>query len=601
MNYYEILGVSADATEQQIKEGYRREAMKWHPDRHESAAAKGEAERRFKTLALAYRTLREPAARADYDRELDQKLRREYEARQQEQARQQKARNEHAQQKQAKQEQSKQDFADAGAQFEEQTASGDDANQIFFEQMLDLAFELAGRRFPEANIFKALIALGCPASMAKAVASIAAKRGKVNENGSAQSAQSAVHRDTPALEDFDRASWEELEPYYLAAVLGSKLPVHLSVQQFDAVRAARESRDSFWLGLGTVVLLLGLLVAIFGRFKAFEIAGIVALVELIFFLLAILSRSLFLGPDSASFFKEKIKRYYMDNFKAFHLEKKQGFPAVNGFNWSAALFNVSWLGYRRNLWPALLFVLVYCGIGIALTVVEEGAYSNGIVFANLVVSVVIGFYGNRLYFNKIDSRIRVAIKNATQEHAIAALNKRGGTNSGGWILPVVILIVFSVPIYAIENERENDRNLATERARAAVVAAQQLAEANRIRLAEEKAQKYAQDSFSAYVTQVERQYPFLNPEAPQHDPKSIEWVFERMNANKAQGQLPERALRSAISEMNTLIAQRNNGENQSVSRFAPITVVAPRKSTSPQSPNSPPDAVLCQTWPSACR
>ena len=53
MNFYEILGVSADATDQQIKEAYRREAMKWHPDRHEGFAAKGNADRRFKDLALA--------------------------------------------------------------------------------------------------------------------------------------------------------------------------------------------------------------------------------------------------------------------------------------------------------------------------------------------------------------------------------------------------------------------------------------------------------------------------------------------------------------------------------------------------------------------
>lgn len=158
MNHYEILGVGPDATEQQIKEAYRREAMKWHPDRHDSAAAKGEADRRFKDLAVAYRTLRNPVDRANHDRQLEQKLRQEYDTRQKEQA--------------------QQDFSDNGPQFEEQTASSDDANQMFYEQMLDLAFELAGRGFPEFNIFKALIALGCPESLAKAVAATAAKQGR---------------------------------------------------------------------------------------------------------------------------------------------------------------------------------------------------------------------------------------------------------------------------------------------------------------------------------------------------------------------------------------------------------------------------------------
>lgn len=169
MNHYEILGVGPDATEQQIKEAYRREAMKWHPDRHDSAAAKGEADRRFKDLAVAYRTLRNPVDRANHDRQLEQKLRQEYDTR--------------------KKEQAQQDLSDNGPKFEEQTASSDDANQMFYEQMLDLAFELAGRGFPEFNIFKALIALGCPDSLAKAVATTAAKQGRGQQDKATSKAQ----------------------------------------------------------------------------------------------------------------------------------------------------------------------------------------------------------------------------------------------------------------------------------------------------------------------------------------------------------------------------------------------------------------------------
>jgi curved DNA-binding protein len=103
MNHYEVLGVGPDATEQQIKAAYRTQAMKWHPDRHEGAAAKGEADRRFKDLAVAYRTLRNAADRANYDRQLEQQLHREYNERQKEQARQQRAQEEQARQKQARQ------------------------------------------------------------------------------------------------------------------------------------------------------------------------------------------------------------------------------------------------------------------------------------------------------------------------------------------------------------------------------------------------------------------------------------------------------------------------------------------------------------------
>ena len=193
MNHYEILGVGPNATDQQIKEAYRREAMKWHPDRHDGAAAKGEADRRFKDLALAYRTLRSPVDRTNYDRQLEQKLRQEYEARQQEQARQQREQREQAQQKQTRQAPPQPDFVDTGPQFEEQTASKDDANQMFYEQMLDLAVELAGRGFPEFNIFKALVALGCPKALAKAVAAAtAAKRGNEPSNSKTGALQGAT-------------------------------------------------------------------------------------------------------------------------------------------------------------------------------------------------------------------------------------------------------------------------------------------------------------------------------------------------------------------------------------------------------------------------
>lgn len=216
MNHYEILGVGPDAAEQQIKEAYRREAMKWHPDRHDGGAAKGEADRRFKDLAVAYRTLRNPVERANYDRQLEQKLRQEYEARQKEQARQQRPQNEHTQQRQTRPEPPRQDFADTGPQFEEQTASNDYANQMFYEQMLDLALELAGRGFPEFNIVKALIALGCPDMLAKAVAATAAKNVQPDTQKSRQS-QSTKSESNPRREDYLNTGTED-EQYYRAAL-----------------------------------------------------------------------------------------------------------------------------------------------------------------------------------------------------------------------------------------------------------------------------------------------------------------------------------------------------------------------------------------------
>jgi molecular chaperone DnaJ len=65
-DYYEVLGVSRDATEQELKSAYRKKALEWHPDRnperHDQAAEK------FKEAAEAYSVLGDPQKRAGYDR-----------------------------------------------------------------------------------------------------------------------------------------------------------------------------------------------------------------------------------------------------------------------------------------------------------------------------------------------------------------------------------------------------------------------------------------------------------------------------------------------------------------------------------------------------
>lgn len=133
---YDILGVAPAATPEEIKDAYRRQAMKWHPDRNLNNRA--ESEERFKEIGYAYKVLSDPQQRVEYDAYL-------------------------ASQQAGTAQQQRQDSSYGAGM------SDADAAKMFFEQMLDLAFELARRGYDGPKIHKMLLALDCPESVAKAV------------------------------------------------------------------------------------------------------------------------------------------------------------------------------------------------------------------------------------------------------------------------------------------------------------------------------------------------------------------------------------------------------------------------------------------------
>ena len=65
LDYWSLLGVDADCTDQQLKRAFRREARRWHPDLNSNDPV---AEERFKLVNEAYAVLSDPRRRAAWQR-----------------------------------------------------------------------------------------------------------------------------------------------------------------------------------------------------------------------------------------------------------------------------------------------------------------------------------------------------------------------------------------------------------------------------------------------------------------------------------------------------------------------------------------------------
>ena len=64
-DFFQVLGVAREASDDEIKQAYRKLATKWHPDRNQGSK---EAEEKFKEITEAYDVLRDPEKRAAYAR-----------------------------------------------------------------------------------------------------------------------------------------------------------------------------------------------------------------------------------------------------------------------------------------------------------------------------------------------------------------------------------------------------------------------------------------------------------------------------------------------------------------------------------------------------
>ncbi|NXM40331.1 DNJB8 protein, partial [Gymnorhina tibicen] len=70
VDYYEVLGLQKEASQNDIKKSYHKLALKWHPDKN--PRNKEEAEKKFKEIVEAYETLSDPQKRSLYDNSVEE-------------------------------------------------------------------------------------------------------------------------------------------------------------------------------------------------------------------------------------------------------------------------------------------------------------------------------------------------------------------------------------------------------------------------------------------------------------------------------------------------------------------------------------------------
>ena len=142
MDPYDILDISENATQEEIKKAYRREAMRWHPDRCNNSS---EAKERFHRAAEAYKFLTQKYTRNGTE----------------DSRRQSSVWNEYRHSKSDNTADSRRSSTEAEDEF---------ADTVFWEEMHDFAIKLAQTGLREREISINLIQNGCPDRIAAVIA-----------------------------------------------------------------------------------------------------------------------------------------------------------------------------------------------------------------------------------------------------------------------------------------------------------------------------------------------------------------------------------------------------------------------------------------------
>lgn len=500
---YEILNVAETATPEEIKDAYRVMAMKWHPDRNINNRAV--AEEKFKEIGAAYKVLYDPVQRRDYDQWVAGERR-----------------------------QSSQNSYSKAADM-----SGKDAENMFFESMLDLAMELARRGYDVSAITKALIALDCPEGVAKVAAISAVKfsrDGRSAENKSSKT-QSTKPEKIVSVED---VKWIDIEPYYIATIGGVYADDRMDEDEYLVRLSKHKTQMKGYLNSFVLMLVGAVFTAIFIKNSPFLVFGV------------IISSLGFLGicgiciwrifTSNKQFNREKTLRFYTTAFECYHNARPLPFRFQSWNIW-AYLFNIYWLAYRRMTKYAVIAFLVV----IPITIISYiGLMSNAdwmwiTYLSGYVFAISIGVVANKSYFKSCKKQIQKNL-HLPREQALIQLRRCGGVSPWAAVGSLAIIILISLPATI--------KTLEMQQAEAAQVAKQQAEEIARKKAAEQaQATAVENKKLDALIADIEARYPVLNKTSPKYNQKIVEELVSIQKAYIAKGQPPSNALQMAVQDM----------------------------------------------------
>lgn len=508
-SWYEILGVAPNAGASEIQNAYRREALRWHPERHVDGR---QAEERFRKIGMAYKTLSDPALRAEYDVWLATGA------------------------VSGKGAVDKEDGVDSRTWKILAFSAGlmeAEAARLFFEQMLMLSAELKYKGYRGRQRLKMLETLGCPCSVVRAVAE------RMRRSRRQPGRSSPSDADLPVAVEL--AEWAQIKPYYAALIGGDHAGERMDEATYRK-HLANFNRSLAGYVTGLALLLAGIALAGNGPLSGWlAVGGVAALI------LTLVWR--WLTGASMAFHREKAMRRYLPAFKRFHNGEK---TAAGGsrFNIGGFFGSIYWLAYRRMSRDALIGVAALAALGwIQLIVSMKFDVRINALWVGAAIAIAMGLGADRIYFEHARRRIdKVSLYPRRQ--ALAQLREEGGVSRMCCLGYLVLSFVLSLPLGLYQASLKTRRAMLQEHMPSTE---QRIADhAARQKLAAEAAARSAQirkEQLAAAIAETEARYPQIDPRHPRYDRKLAERVSARMQNHVRQGADPARARRMAAAEI----------------------------------------------------